>query len=76
MELPKGSPCACMVKGEVKPSSTWTYIHTDDIASSLERIERLGGKIVDQKKEIPGGHGFMAKFLDPFGNNWALHSSK
>jgi hypothetical protein len=43
------------------------YIGTDDIEASLAKVEKLGGKTVTPKSEIPG-MGWFALFTDPSGN--------
>ena len=43
------------------------YVETDDIDASLVKAEKLGGKIVTQKTEIPG-MGWFGMFTDPTGN--------
>lgn len=45
----------------------------NDLALSLSRIERSGGKILMPKTNI-GENGFIAQFLDTEGNRIALHS--
>ncbi|MCZ7644826.1 MAG: VOC family protein [Planctomycetota bacterium] len=46
----------------------------DDIPGKLEAIARAGGKSVQGKTEIGGGHGFFALFKDPNGNRLGLWS--
>lgn len=46
-------------------------VETDDIDASLKQIEKLGGKLVHAKREIPG-QGWFAFFQDPSGNRVAL----
>jgi hypothetical protein len=45
---------------------THFYVHADDVAQTLARIESLGGKIVVPPVPIPGGT--FAWFSDPEGN--------
>ncbi len=47
------------------------YIHTDDLAESVAKIEDHGGKVLLESFEIPGV-GTMATFQDPTGNTLAL----
>jgi predicted enzyme related to lactoylglutathione lyase len=42
-------------------------IQTDDIDSTLAEVEKLGGKTVTPKTEIPD-MGWFAVFTDPEGN--------
>ena len=52
------------------------YIYTKDITETLERIAKNGGKIVANKSPLPGNHGFVGKFSDPFGNIIGLFSEE
>lgn len=52
------------------------YFSCKDLAHELSRVEKAGGSILQPKKEIGGGHGFMALFKDSEGNRIALHSQK
>ena len=54
-----------------KPNDVIVYIGTDDIDTTLQRIEALGGKTLLPKSEIPG-IGWYAFFSDPTGNRLAL----
>ncbi len=45
-----------------------------DMASVLEKIESVGGKIVMPKQLITEEIGYMAFFMDTEGNKLALHS--
>lgn len=47
------------------------YIHTDDIDATLAKAEKLGGKTIVPKSEIPGV-GWFAFFADPTGNQIGL----
>ena len=47
------------------------YVGTDDIEASLAKAEGLGGKTILPKMEVPG-MGWLAMFLDPFGNKIGL----
>jgi len=49
-------------------------IDTDDIKAMVTKIEENGGIIIQDKTEIPGGHGYYAVFKDPNGNYLQLHS--
>ncbi len=49
-------------------------INVEDIPSKLGEIAKAGGKVVQEKTEIPGGYGFYARFTDPNGNYMQVHS--
>ncbi len=50
------------------------YIHSDDIETDLKQVEKLGGKVLRAKTEIPGA-GWFGLFQDPTGNVLALYTS-
>lgn len=50
------------------------YIDSDDIEADLKKVERLGGKVVHPKAEVPG-FGWYGVFQDPTGNVLALYTS-
>ena len=52
------------------------YFTSVDVAIELGRVTEAGGSILQDKKQIGDGHGFMALFLDCEGNRIALHSLK
>ncbi len=52
------------------------YFSCDDLSTELGRVESAGGRVMQAKTEIGGGHGFMALVLDTEGNRIALHSNK
>jgi hypothetical protein len=61
--------------GEDNPVGTVIiYVDTEDIATDLAKVEKLGGKIVTPKTEIPG-MGWFAIFSDPTGNRIGLFST-
>ena len=47
------------------------YVHSDDIEATLAEAEKLGGKTIVSKSEIPGV-GWFAFFADPTGNRIGL----
>lgn len=51
------------------------FVESPDIEADLKEVERLGGKIVSQKTEIPGV-GWFGQFTDPTGNKISLYTSK
>lgn len=75
----KGSS-GSLVKHEMYiPSDTsgpLLYFSCKDLAVELAKVTKAGGSIIQQKKEIGGGHGFMALLKDTEGNRIALHSLK
>lgn len=50
------------------------YIASDDIDADLKKVEKLGGKVLHQKTEIPG-MGWFGIFQDPTGNVLAVYTS-
>ena len=50
------------------------YFSCKDLSNELKRVEGAGGTILQAKKEIGEGHGFMALLKDTEGNRIALHS--
>ncbi len=54
---------------------TVIYFSCKDLSNELSRVEDVGGRILQSKTEIGGGHGFMALFVDSEGNRIALHSN-
>ena len=49
------------------------YIDSDDIDADLKKAEKLGGKILRKKSEIPG-MGWFGVFQDPTGNVLAVYT--
>jgi len=54
-----------------KPGDILPYVESEDIDTDLRQVERLGGKLLAPKMEIPGV-GWFALFSDPTGNRMAL----
>lgn len=50
------------------------YIDSDDIETDLKKAEKLGGKVIRPKTEIPQ-MGWFGIFQDPTGNVLALYTS-
>ena len=50
------------------------YIASDDIEADLKQVEKLGGKVIHPKHEIPG-MGWYGVFQDPTGNVLAVYTS-
>lgn len=61
-----------------KPSANGALLYltapSGDLSNELGRVEESGGKIVQHKKLISDGIGYMAIFIDSEGNRVALHS--
>ena len=49
------------------------YVEVDNLQSSLDQAENLGGKTLIPPQEIPGDNGAFAIFLDPSGNYIGLY---
>ena len=62
------------VSDENPAGQVTVYIDSDDIETDLKNIEKLGGKVVHPKTEIPN-MGWFAMFKDPTGNVLALYTS-
>lgn len=67
----------CLSKDRCGDGPVMLYIAVDDIPLMLRRIEQAGGKIAQPKTAIGKEEwGFMAVFLDPFGNRMGLWAAK
>ena len=62
------------VSDENPAGQVLVYIASDDIEADLKKIEKLGGKVIHPKHEIPQT-GWYAVFQDPTGNVLALYTS-
>lgn len=49
------------------------YVDSDDIEADLKKVEKLGGKVLVQKTEIPQT-GWFGLFTDPTGNMIAVYT--
>jgi len=61
------------------PSSTAgvvIYFTCPEMDANLERVTRAGGTVLQPKKAIGEGFGYMGLFLDTEGNRIALHSKQ
>jgi len=63
------------VSDENPAGQVLVYIDSDDIEADLKNVEKLGGKVIHPKAEIPG-QGWFGIFQDPTGNVLALYTSK
>jgi len=52
---------------------TRTYIMVDSIATSLDQIEKSGGKTLTPRTDIDRDMGAFAVFTDPVGNGFGLY---
>lgn len=50
------------------------YIDSEDIEADLKKVEKLGGKVIHPKAEVPG-FGWYGLFKDPTGNVLAVYTS-
>lgn len=62
------------VSDENPAGQVTVYIDSDDIEADLKKVEKLGGKVLRQKTDIPG-MGWFGVFQDPTGNVLALYTS-
>ncbi|MCC6569175.1 MAG: VOC family protein [Anaerolineales bacterium] len=62
------------VSEEFPAGQVIVYIDSDDIEADLKQVEKLGGKVIRAKEEIPG-FGWFGIFRDPTGNMLALYTS-
>ncbi len=76
-----GSPGSLVCEPDnYKPSADGIVIYftanSGDVSIELSRVEKAGGKVLMEKKQISEEHGYMALLLDCEGNRIALHSRK
>lgn len=62
-------------KDKIVPGSIIIYIQVEDINGMLDKVEKLGGKKVQEKKDIPNV-GWFGLFEDLDGNTIGLFTSK
>ena len=62
------------VSDENPAGQVLVYIDSDDIEADLKKVEKLGGKVLHPKAEIPGT-GWFGVFQDPTGNVMAVYTS-
>ena len=62
------------VSAENPAGQVLVYIHSDDIEADLKNVEKLGGKVLYPKAEIPQT-GWFGVFQDPTGNVLGLYTS-
>jgi predicted enzyme related to lactoylglutathione lyase len=62
------------VSDEAPAGHVLVYFASDDIEADLKKVEKLGGKVIHPKAEIPQT-GWYAFFQDPTGNVVGLYTS-
>jgi uncharacterized protein len=62
---------------DIKPGvgGTLVYFACDDCAIETDRVEKAGGKVLQEKFPI-GEHGFCSVAMDTEGNSIGFHSDK
>jgi len=60
-----------LYKKESPENRPVNYISVESIDKYIEKVKALGGKIIQQKQEVPGV-GWIAVALDPEGNQIAM----
>lgn len=61
-------------RGRSAPTSMRTYVSVDHIDNVLPKVADLGGRIVEEKREVPG-QGWYAVLQDSEGNEIAIWES-
>lgn len=67
----------CYLPEWYKPSAEGSIIYLNanpDLKAVQDRISAAGGSVIQAKKLIAPGRGYMCLFLDSEGNRLALHS--
>jgi uncharacterized protein len=62
-----------LVGESTKVGDVLIYVDSDDIEADLKEAEKLGGKVITPKTEIPQT-GWFGVFADPTGNMIALYT--
>ncbi|MBI3162745.1 MAG: VOC family protein [Chloroflexi bacterium] len=62
------------VSNEAPAGKVLIYIASDDIEADLKKAEKLGGRAIHPKTEIPN-MGWFGMFQDPTGNVLGLYTS-
>ncbi|MHB8417398.1 MAG: VOC family protein [Myxococcales bacterium] len=71
----KGPSGAIMAARDAQPSAWLPYVDVEDLAATLARIRELGGKVVQEPREVPG-EGTTAAAVDPTGALFKLWEPK
>lgn len=73
-----GKASGALVQSEFhKPSKEGSYVYLNanpSIQAVLDRIPKVGGKVVMPKTQVSPEIGWMASFIDSEGNQVALHA--
>lgn len=71
-----GAMGSLVKEGSYIPSHEGTviYFSSDNLQVELDRVEKAGGKILQEKTRISPDHGYMGVFQDSEGNRIALYS--
>ncbi len=76
----KGGSSGSLVKNEAyipsENKGVLIYFSSVDVTIELERVEKAGGKVLQEKTEISPDIGYMGLFIDSEGNRIAVHSRK
>jgi uncharacterized protein len=71
----KGPSGAIMMAPGAAPSAWFPYVDVADLPATLARIRELGGKVLQEPREVPG-EGALAVAADPTGAVFKLWQSK
>jgi uncharacterized protein len=58
---------------DMPPPSWVLYVRVDDVKSKIEELKALGGKVMKDPMEVPGGD-WIVQVMDPQGAMFALHT--
>lgn len=61
--------------GDMDATEVRVYLGVPNIEEALRKVEANGGKTVQPRIDIEGGHGAFAVFEDPSGNVLALYEA-
>lgn len=61
-------------RGEMAPERMRTYVNVDSIESLVSKVAGLGGRVTEEKREVPG-MGWFAVLEDSEGNEIAIWES-
>src|SRR5687768_13732522 len=64
-----------MMERQMPEEPIMIYIGVDSVTEYSNRVERLGGKVIKQKTEVPG-HGWFTICTDTENNGFALWEAK
>lgn len=73
-----GCPGSLVKNKDYMPSGNGTVIYftspSGDLSNEISRVQKAGGKILQEKTKITDEIGYMGLFLDTEGNRIAIHS--